>query len=106
MKHLVNINGQLVPADSSCLRVDNRAFRYGYSLFETMLFREGIVRLKDFHRERLLDGMTLLGISAGADFGETLEAELNRTIAENRAGDRSCRIRMQVYAGHGGLYDP
>jgi branched-chain amino acid aminotransferase len=100
----LNINGQLHPADEACIRADNRGFRYGYSLFETMLVRDGRIRLGAYHWERLAGGLKLLSIRHEPRFLEELQLEASRTIAENSL-EALCRLRLQVYAGDGGLYE-
>ena len=56
----INFNGSLVPEDMAVISADNRAFRYGDGLFETMLWKDGDIRFLDFHVERLQEGLQLL----------------------------------------------
>jgi branched-chain amino acid aminotransferase len=100
----INVNGKILPADEAGIRVDNRAFRYGYGLFETMLVKDNLIRLGAYHWDRLFDGMALLLIHAPKYFREELEREVVRTVHRNKM-EALCRVRLQVYAGNGGLYD-
>ncbi|MBS1603109.1 MAG: hypothetical protein JST42_10615, partial [Bacteroidetes bacterium] len=48
-----NYNGILYPADRPLLTADNRGFRYGDGIFETLFVRRGGIRLAGCHFERL-----------------------------------------------------
>jgi len=99
-----NENGRIIPVSDAALPVDNRAFRYGYGLFETMLVEKGVIRLKEFHWERLFAGLKQLYFEIPQlTTPESLEAEVLRTVAKNQS-ESLCRVRLQMYAGSGGLY--
>ncbi|HXD77682.1 MAG TPA: aminotransferase class IV [Puia sp.] len=101
---LLNFNGRLRHEEEMLLRADNRGFRYGDGLFETMLVREAGVRLGRYHLERLARGMKLLGLALADPF--TLES-LGRQIEELRALNGltwGCRARLTVFREASGLY--
>jgi len=86
------------------LPVDNGAFRYGYGLFETMLIENGEIQLKEFHWERLFGGLKQLYFEIPALMtAGWLEEEVLHTVKKNQA-EKLCRVRLQMYAGGGGLY--
>lgn len=91
-------------SQEAAVPADNRAFRYGYGLFETMLVKDGHIRLAGWHMERLLTGMEQLHFSVPAHFAACLSSELVRTVKKNKL-EQICRVRLQVYPGSGGLYD-
>ncbi|MBA3829982.1 MAG: aminotransferase class IV [Taibaiella sp.] len=106
MHTYVNLNGKITAAENAGLPVDNRAYRYGYGLFETMLCRDGAIALASYHWERLYAGMHQLGIAVPALLTpQMLEKEVLRTVQKNNM-ENLCRVRLQVDAGNGGLYDP
>ena len=53
-------DGKFFSAGSLLISADNRCFRYGEGLFETMLLQNSRIGLWDLHMERLHHGMELL----------------------------------------------
>jgi len=101
----ININGHLTDADLAQVSHDNRAFRYGYGLFETMLVQEGQIPYATLHWQRLFKGLEQLFFTLPPHFTtEWLSEEIMRTVKKNKY-ERLCRVRLQVFAGSGGLYD-
>lgn len=102
--HYVNINGKILPADKAALPVDNGAFRYGYGLFETMLVQDGAIALREHHMERLYSGMQQLHLAIPALLKpDWLAQQVLETVKKNN-WLQLCRVRLQIYAGGGGLY--
>ena len=102
--HYTNINGKTILASENTIAVDNGAFRYGYGLFETMLVQNNVIRLAGYHWERLFSGISQLQLELPAIVtAHYLEAEIIKTVGKNKLGNL-CRVRLQVYAGGGGLY--
>lgn len=101
----INVNGKLTEAANAAVPHDNRAFRYGHGLFETMLVLNGQIQLSGYHWQRLFDGAKHLYMSLPVLLtNEKLEEEVLRTVQKNNL-DAACRVRLQLYAGSGGLYD-
>ncbi len=86
------------------LPVDNGAFRYGYGIFETMLIENGRIALSKYHFERLFAGMKALHFNVPKLL--TAKAFENYILLTVEKNDLStlCRVRLQVYAGGGGLF--
>ena len=53
IKGWLNLNGDYIEEKTPVIRADNRAFRYGDGLFETMKVVVCSIQLKDLHFERL-----------------------------------------------------
>lgn len=101
----INLNGKLIEEQAAALQADNRSFRYGYGLFETILVKGGEMQLKQYHWRRLWQGMEQLQFTIPKNFTPSmLEAEVLRTVKKNK-GEVLCRVRLQVFPGNGGLYD-
>ena len=100
----VNINGKITLAEEARLPVDNGAFRFGYGVFGTMLVRGGTIWLGEYHWERLFAGMQQLYFELPALMTPGwLEEQVLRMVSKNHMG-QLCRVRVQVYAGGGGLF--
>ncbi|HEV7331658.1 MAG TPA: aminotransferase class IV [Flavisolibacter sp.] len=93
----VFFDGKFFPADAPLLPIQNRSFKWGDGVFETMKVYRGKLLLEDLHFERLLTSIRLLGIATEATFtqnsivGNILElCRLNGCL-------QSARIRLAVY---------
>jgi branched-chain amino acid aminotransferase len=110
----LNFDGAVLPAGQGILTADNRGFRYGDGLFETMLVSEGRIRLWAYHFERLLSGMRMLRFEATTQFTAAIEQQILELCAVNGdggvagaggvAGGHS-RVRLTVFRGDGSLTD-
>lgn len=100
----LNFNGEVREEGVALLRADNRGFRYGDGIFETMLVRQGKVRLGKYHFERLVTGMRLLHLEFPRPLSlEMLEGQIGELCARNGHEEVS-RVRLTVFRGGGGLY--
>jgi branched-subunit amino acid aminotransferase/4-amino-4-deoxychorismate lyase len=100
------LNGEFVPIDSVKLSTQNRAFRYGDSLFETFRCFGNQPFLFDLHYERLLKAMNVLGMDVTHfPILEVLEKKVESLINKNRFFTSS-RVRLTVFRNDGGLYAP
>ena len=102
----IDHNGTLLPAGSLILKAPNRGFHYGDGLFETLLVRDGRIRLRAAHFNRLFAGMTRLRYTLLPLFTpEKLEAGILQLCERNGHIDLA-RVRLTIYRADGGLYDP
>ncbi len=62
------LNGKLLPADKPVLMVDNRSYRYGDGLFETIKVIGQNISLEKFHFERFFAGLKQMGFQIPALF--------------------------------------
>ena len=99
------INGRFEKEGTDVIGVDNRGFRYGDGLFETMKMVEGEVRLAAYHLDRLRSGMALLQFEPGKLFNSgQLLSGINELCRKNGC-EKLARVRVSVFRGDGGLYD-
>jgi len=94
----------MVSAGAPVLMHDNRSFRYGDGLFETMKMIEGRILLGKFHFERLFNSLSLLGYSIPSSFTESLVENLVNELAIKNDCRSLCRIRLTVFRGNGNLF--
>jgi len=98
-------NGVLYPSETSLWSKENRAFRYGDSLFETIHANGTDIQFLDQHLSRLIKGMQTLEMLVPYEFKSTIFKDLNYLIQKNKAFSGT-RIRLSVYRNDGGLYTP
>lgn len=105
--HYIDFNGTHVPEREAIFEADNRAFRYGDGLFETMRWMDGDIRFLNHHLARLHEGMQLLQLEHPADFDEgTVRRRAAALIRKNGLDGQHVRVRLQVYRAGAGLYSP
>jgi len=105
--HYINVNGQIVPENERIATLDNRAFRYGDGIFETMLWKDGDIRFLDFHVERLQKGLQLLHFEEATKFDAFfIRSKVEELIRKNNMIGQSVRVRLIVFRDGGGLYAP
>ena len=103
---LINHNGALYPASQPLLTADNRGFRYGDGLFETMLVEKGRIRLSEYHFDRLLAGMSLLYFNIPPSFKEKLQQEMLQLCDKNgHFATGPARVRLVIFRGEGSLLE-
>lgn len=99
------MNGEFVRAEQPVLMSDNRGFRYGEALFETMKMANGGVQLKRFHFERLFAGLRLLQFVKPASLNPGSLTEKMMQLSKMNGCYGQARIRLTVFRGNGGLAD-
>ncbi|MEO5647631.1 MAG: aminotransferase class IV [Chitinophagaceae bacterium] len=105
MSIFFNCNGRLYKDGTAIFTTDNRSFRYGDGLFETLKLRKAEIVRGALHFERLFSGLTLMRFNIPAHFTPAfLINEILQLAAANKHLDLA-RVRLTVYRGDGGLYD-
>lgn len=103
----INYNGQIVAANTPIFTTENRAFRYGDALFESIRMFDGNVPFLDYHYQRLTKGMEVLGYDIPTHFSVIfLKNEIKKLIQTGEQSTENYRIRLTVYRSDGGLYTP
>ncbi len=103
---MINYNGSLVLKDKSIFSKDNRAFKYGDGVFETLKIQDFNSVFFEDHYFRLMASMRMLRMEIPANFTlEFLESEIIKTASENSLSE-SARVRLTVFRKDGGLYKP
>ena len=93
----VCVNGEFFPADTPLLTVQNRSFKWGDGVFETMKVFRGKLLLEDLHFERLFVSLQLLQIDKTASFTqENLVSQLLDLCSQNHCLQHA-RIRLAVF---------
>ena len=103
---MINFNGDLVHSDQFTFTKDNRAFKYGDGLFETVKVAQNTVVFWEDHYFRLMASMRMLRMKIPMSFTlEFLENEILKTVRVQDMAT-SYRVRLSVFRKDGGLYTP
>jgi branched-chain amino acid aminotransferase len=101
----ISVNGDIVEAGNAYIRTDDRSYRYGEGLFETIKVKNEKILLADRHFERLFKGLSLLKFSVPGFFTrQNAEREILDLCKKNNCRELA-RVRLSVSGGNGGLYD-
>ena len=103
---MINFNSQLISSNQLVFNNQNRAFKYGDGVFETLkIVNSNIVFFED-HYFRLMASMRMLRMEIPQNFTlEYLGSEILKTVKANNL-EKSARVRLTVYRKDGGLYNP
>lgn len=104
MNH-VCINGKIIRADAPALMADDRGYRYGDGLFETMRLTGGKIILGKYHFQRLFSGLKLLKFRVPALFTPAKLGKEILALCKKNNCTSLARVRLSVSRGNGGLYD-
>ena len=102
---MINLKGALLKKSEDILNSNNRAFKYGDALFETLKVINSKVYFIEDHYFRLMASMRMLRMEIPMSFTlEFLESEIIKTVLANKLEDS--RVRLTVFRKEGGLYNP
>jgi len=103
---MVNQNGSIIKVNEVNLSYENRAFKYGDGVFDTLKFENGILYYLEDHYFRLMSSMRMLRMKIPMNFTlEYYEKQIRLTLFANDLNE-SARIRVNVFRENGGLYTP
>ncbi|APY09425.1 aminotransferase class IV [Winogradskyella sp. J14-2] len=104
---MVNFNGNLIDPDNALFTSENRGYKYGDALFETLKVVNGKIFFWEDHYFRLMASMRIMRMDIPMNFTmEFLEAEILKTIEASNLHNTSARVRLNVDRGEGGRYLP
>ena len=102
---MINLNGTLINDLEDILNSDNRGFKYGDALFETIKITDLKINFLEDHYFRLMASMRMLRMEIPINFTmEFFESEILKTVEKSNL--INARVRFMVYRKNGGLYEP
>ena len=102
---MLNYNGNLVAFEDVKITPDNRAFKYGDSVFETIKVINGKLVFWEEHYFRLMASMRMLRMKIPMNFTlEFLHDEILKTVLVNTKNNS--RVRLCITRKDGGFYTP
>jgi branched-chain amino acid aminotransferase len=103
---MINFNGELLFKENIRLTTDNRGFKYGDGIFETIKVVHKKVIFWEDHYFRLMASMRMLRMKIPMEFTlEFLEKEILKTVGVLEDVS-TFRVRLNVFRKDGGLYTP
>lgn len=103
---MVNFNGELLFEEKTKLSIENRGFKFGDAIFETIKVANHKIIFWEDHYFRLMASMRMLRMKIPMEFTlEFLEQEILKTVKVQDEAI-SFRVRLNVYRKDGGLYTP
>ncbi len=107
MEQLLSYNGNILERDEFRLQPDNRAFRYGDGIFETIRIEKGIILWSEKHFRRISESARLLHMNVGNSWDqERFENDILSLYYQNHPDHGPARIRYSLFRNAGGLYTP
>ncbi len=103
--NFINYNNEIFPAGQAVLSVDNRAFKYGDGLFESMRMSEGKLLFAELHSERLQAGMEAIELEGRWAYTPDFLKEKAEELARKNEIQNG-RLRLSVFRNGEGLYSP
>lgn len=99
----INVNGKIVAADQPVLMADNKSYRYGDGLFETIKVVRNKISLEAFHFRRFFSGLQQLQFDTPPHVTpEALSTAILMLCRKNKCEDLA-RVRLSAFRGNGGL---
>lgn len=103
---MINFNGELLYPENIKLSPENRAYKYGDAIFETVKVMHNKVVFWEDHYFRLMSSMRMLRMKIPMEFTlEFLEKEILKTVVVQNSA-LVHRVRLNVFRKDGGLYAP
>ena len=105
-KQFINFNESIISSDHQIFSVNNRGFRYGDGLFESMRYMNGQLKFQDLHIDRVLEGMKVLKLENSFHLDSWfLREKVDELARRNKIGPNA-RFRLTVFRDSEGLYSP
>lgn len=105
-KQFINFNGQIVFSDQQLITVNNRAFRYGDGLFESMRYMNGAIKFPELHIDRIQKGMKVLKLENNSHIDTWFLREKVEELARRNKIGPDARFKLTVFRDAEGLYTP
>lgn len=102
----MNFNGQIIPSGQEVLSVNNRGFRYGDGLFESMRYMNGAIKFPELHIDRVQKGMKVLKLDNNMLIDSWFLREKVEELARRNKTGPDARLKLTIFRDSEGLYTP
>ena len=104
-EHFFIYNSEFFRVGMPVISIQNRSFRYGDGLFETMRMYNGKIINADFHFERLFAGMRVLEFETPPKFSATYSTDAVNELLLKNSIFKYAKIRLMVFRGDEGIFE-
>ena len=104
-EHFFIYNNEFFRVGMPVISIQNRSFRYGDGLFETMRMYNGKIINADFHFERLFAGMRVLEFETPPKFCRTYYTDAVNELLLKNSIFKYAKIRLMVFRGDEGIFE-
>ena len=104
--YYLNYNDQIIDQKEQIFTSQNRSYRYGDGLFETIRLIDGELHLFEQHIERLFNGVEFLKIKAPKNWNPDFFKQRIMNLFEKNKITKNGRARLSIFRTDGGLYSP
>jgi branched-chain amino acid aminotransferase len=101
--NFVYVNNKILPANIPAITIQNRGYKWGDGVFETMKVRNGTIHLASYHLERLLQGLQTLQFELPNFFTPEYISEAIISLCSQNNTEQNARVRLNVFRGNGSL---
>jgi len=101
----INYNGTLYKNEEQIFTINNRAFKYGDALFETVRVINGKLCFLEDHFKRLKFGVELLKMKSSNISFQDLKTQMEELLIKNNI-NKGGRVRLTVFRDAEGFYQP
>ena len=106
MQEYILHNDEFVAISQPILTANNRGFKYGDGLFETMRMCNGKLKFAELHADRLRAGMKAIKLDGYTLFDDYFLKQKTVELARKNKFNGNVRFRLSVYRDGEGLYTP
>lgn len=106
MSDYILFNDEFVSSGQPTLSPNNRGFKFGDGLFESMRMCNGKLQFADYHADRLRSGMKALKLEEHSLFDDYFLRQKTAELAKKNRIHLNARFRLGIYREGDGLYTP
>lgn len=106
MPQYILFNDQFYESDAPILQAQNRGFKFGDGLFESMRMCNGKLKFPELHADRLHAGMKALKMDGYTLLDDYFLKQKAAELVKKNKINGNARLRLTIYRNGEGLYTP
>lgn len=106
MSQYILFNDQFYESDAPMLQAQNRGFKFGDGLFESMRMCNGKLKFPELHADRLHAGMKALKMDGYTLLDDYFLKQKAAELVKKNKINGNARLRLTIYRNGEGLYTP